>query len=277
MVVGAKGWTVSHPDRPDSSAVTPLWTDSIESLRVSRYADRAYHLASPPSFARACFVDRVISLWSTPADLPPETLEHFLADQVFPRILAHQGEFVLHAGAVVEDGRAMAFLGPSGRGKSTLTASLERQGAVLLGDDALIVAPDHSVRAVYPSLRLLPDSLAHLFPAGPPTRDVAHYSAKQSLPVAEGGSAPLTALFFLGEPGDAISLRRMSIAEICIGLISNSFALDPTDPADAKRKLAMASTLAAALPAWELSYPRDYARLPEVHAAIRAQMTRTEP
>jgi hypothetical protein len=244
-------------------------------LRISRAADDAFLLASGPCFARVSFAESEIRLWTEPSDLPPETLEHFLADQVRPRTLAYQGEFVLHAGAIVIAGRALAFPGPSGRGKSTLAASLQRAGATLLGDDALIVASDagiHTVRAVYPSLRLLPDSLAHLFPEPPPTSDVAHYSDKRSVKVAASGSAPLAALCFLGGHSESIVLRRMSTAETCVGLIANSFSLNPPDPADARRKLATASVLASDLPAWEISYPRDFARLPDVHTVIRARI-----
>lgn len=45
------------------------------------------------------------------------------------------GQTVLHAGAVARDGRAVAIVGPSGWGKSTLTIELVRRGWSFLTDD----------------------------------------------------------------------------------------------------------------------------------------------
>lgn len=169
------------------------------------------------------------------------------------------------------DGHAFAITAETGRGKSTLTASLHAAGHRLLGDDALVVTCDdsgHRVRAVYPSLRLNPDSAAAFFP-GEEGRPMAHYSPKRHLPVGETvEEAPLAALFVLGAPADDVSARPLAAAEACMTVIANSFALDPTDKDRAREKLVKAAALANAVPVWELRYPRDYARLPDVHRLI---------
>ena len=210
------------------------------------------------------------------------TLEHLLIDQIYPRLLAHEGQLVLHAGAVEISGKLALFLGDSGMGKSTIVASLFQAGASLLNDDTLVVGQDacgFSGQAIYHGLRLLPDSLASLFPMQTETRQMAHYSPKQRLNVAmpddqDTGAQPLGAMFFLAPATDelTISLRLMSAAETCMGIITNSFSLDPTDTLLACKKLQQASTLANAVPAFELSYPRNYAVLPQVHTRIRQQM-----
>jgi hypothetical protein len=213
------------------------------------------------------------------------TLEHLLHDQIYPRLLAHEGQLVLHAGAVDMGGQLAVFLGDSGMGKSTLVASLYQAGAVLLNDDILVVTDEPNGfygRAIYHGLRLLPDSLASLFPQQTKTRPMAHYSSKQRLGVAvatEQDRRPraMGAMFFLAPASDAIGLRRMTAAEACMGLITNSFSLDPTDTALARRKLQQAAALANGIPAFEFSYPRDYTLLPQVHAAIRAQMAECRP
>ena len=71
----------------------------------------------------------------------PDTLRHLLIDQVIPLALGHMGHVVLHAsGVVLKDAEsAVAFIGPAGAGKSTLTASLANSGCLLLADDALVV------------------------------------------------------------------------------------------------------------------------------------------
>lgn len=57
-------------------------------------------------------------------------------------VLVLRGHTVLHASAVQVGGRALAFVGRSGMGKSTLTALFTRRGAPLIADDILRVDLD---------------------------------------------------------------------------------------------------------------------------------------
>jgi hypothetical protein len=63
--------------------------------------------------------------------------ELLLAGNVLATLLTLRGECVLHASAVATDGRAIAFIGPPGRGKSTLAALACAAGADLITDDVL--------------------------------------------------------------------------------------------------------------------------------------------
>ncbi|MDX9982485.1 MAG: hypothetical protein RBU25_20865, partial [Lentisphaeria bacterium] len=63
------------------------------------------------------------------ADATPDTIEHYYWDQVLPRVMSHQGHVMVHASAVAIDHRAVAFIGETGYGKSTLAAAFGRQGA----------------------------------------------------------------------------------------------------------------------------------------------------
>ena len=56
-------------------------------------------------------------------------------------------------------GPGVAFIGPAGAGKSTLTASLTDAGCRLLADDALVVSlgPPLLARPAYPGVRLWPE------------------------------------------------------------------------------------------------------------------------
>jgi hypothetical protein len=62
-----------------------------------------------------------------------------LAGTVSAFLLALRGETVLHASAVSIDGAAIAFVGQSGRGKSTIAALLCVAGAELVTDDVLTI------------------------------------------------------------------------------------------------------------------------------------------
>ena len=51
------------------------------------------------------------------------TVEHLYLNQIAPLALSRQGQPAFHASVVTVSGRAVAFLGKSGMGKSTLVAS----------------------------------------------------------------------------------------------------------------------------------------------------------
>lgn len=273
---------------PSKSSNQLLWSDE------DGFSVEACGTGNQPEY-KLCFWDEVTArinpqqktIRITPLSpaTTPATLEHLLHDQIYPRLLAHEGQLVLHAGAVKIGDQLAVFLGDSGMGKSTLVASLYQAGAALLNDDTLVATAEANGfygQAIYQGLRLLPDSLASLFPQQTKTRPMAHYSPKQRLDVAlasEQDSRPraLGALFFLAPASTAIGLRRMTAAEACMGLITNSFSLDPTDTALARHKLQQAAALANGIPAFALSYPRDYNILPQVHTAIRAKMAECRP
>jgi hypothetical protein len=76
-------------------------------------------------------------------------------------ILHHRGFQILHAAAVVVDGRTILVAGQSGAGKSTLAAALIGQGAALLAEDLAVLKIADAPIAVqpgYPRLRLCADA-----------------------------------------------------------------------------------------------------------------------
>lgn len=270
------GWKLADLQSSLDRNPAAVWTDRNKTLTVSRVGSRfVLKFWNIETFV----VDpdeRSVAPIARSADMTTTMLEHLLADQVLPRLAAHDGALVVHAGAVRHPAGAIAILGESGVGKSTLVGSLGAVSQPILSDDALIVAPGAAgatARAVYPGLRLLPDSIAALFPGAIGTDPVADYTEKLRLRVdgvTDGGTHPLGLLVFLDPPGDGdtIALRPMTVSQTCMGLIANSFALDPTDRARAAARMAQAGAVANRVTSVALSYPRDYARLAEVRAAI---------
>ena len=225
------------------------------------------------------FDDGRIEMWAPP-NTNPETLHHLLLDQVLPRLLAHQGHIVLHAGAVAMNDRAVAFVGTTGAGKSSLVASLHATGVPLLSDDGLIVRLNGDAvegLATYASLRLWPDALEGLYPNGAPAcAPMAHYTNKQRLLLDEHevvrDARQLAALYVIASGDEKavnhVAIEPLSPRDTCMALISNAFQLDPTDHDRARDLLTRASDVAERLPAFRLTYPRGYDRLPEVRAAL---------
>ena len=92
-------------------------------------------------------------------------LDHMLRDHVVPRRLSLRGERILHATAVAVHGVAVAFVGPSTAGKSTLAAAFAAEGATVLADDTLRLRLDTDRTLVLPTSdtsRLREDSAAAL-------------------------------------------------------------------------------------------------------------------
>ncbi len=184
---------------------------------------------------------------------------------------------MVHAAGISSPQGAILFVGPSGRGKSTLAASLQQPGFTLLGDDAIVISEqvgEVRCKAVYQSLRLFPDSIATLFDQPIEQSDVACYTEKQNVHFAAAGPGAsdhrVRSIFFIAaDDGHAHqTIETIGPADACMRLVEHSFWLDPTDIGLTARKLASASALANRVPAFELAYPRDFSQLPELHAAM---------
>ena len=89
----------------------------------------------------------------------------FLLGSALGAALQQRGRLTLHASVVIADGRAVAFLGQSGRGKSSLAAELAQRGFPVLADDicALEMRPEGPlVPAGPPHFRLWEDARQRL-------------------------------------------------------------------------------------------------------------------
>jgi hypothetical protein len=80
-------------------------------------------------------------------------------------ILVQRGTLALHASAVSDGESAVAFLGHSGYGKSTLAAAFREAGYGWITDDVLAITPADPhpyVTSSFPNGKLLPDTAAAL-------------------------------------------------------------------------------------------------------------------
>jgi hypothetical protein len=215
-------------------------------------------------------------------DIPLESIRHLLIDSVIPMVLNQQGHVVLHAGAVVLQQNVVAFLGLSGRGKSTLTANFYAQGFQVLTDDCLLLRErEGSFYGIpsYPGIRLWDDNLNALFSEAVAVADVAHYTGKKRLILPpdsflmDSARLPLAKIFVLNEPEEGVSeikLTRLSARESFMELVQHTFQLDIKDRSTLAKNSNLFSRLAGTGMFYRLSYPRELALLPEVRAAIIA-------
>lgn len=206
------------------------------------------------------------------------TIHHLYLHQVLPLALSRQGQLVLHAGAVAwPDQGAIAFLGQSGQGKSTLTTAMALRGAPLLTDDGLQVQWQGSACEVLPSepsVRLWSDSEAALIPATVERQADVHYTDKARLFAGTAipfcpTATPLRRVFVLGD-GDTENIRigPLKPAEAVIALMRNTFLLDVTQQESLAWHFDAISRLAQLPVFYSLDYPRRYKMLDDVHRAI---------
>ena len=80
-----------------------------------------------------------LRLRCAPAGRPDDVWQRFLIAQVLPFAALLRGLEVFHASAIVHDGKAVALIGPSHAGKTSLALELCRRGATFLTDDVLAV------------------------------------------------------------------------------------------------------------------------------------------
>ena len=107
--------------------------------------------------------DRVLS---TPA--PSIAFSYLLWEANRRAIDATSDPVLVHASAAVFDGTAIVLPGPMGAGKSTLVASLVRQGLGYLTDEVVAFDPSTGTIRPYPKYLSLGREFAQLLAAAPP-------------------------------------------------------------------------------------------------------------
>jgi hypothetical protein len=204
----------------------------------------------------------------------PHTVRHLLLDQVLPRVMAHGGHTVLHGSCILTERGAVAFVGRSGRGKSTISAALSMFGCKFLSDDGVAVSfGKSSVKAcaTYPSLRLMPDSVMQIVGSKLKTTAMADYSNKRRVHAefcsAATMSYPLRAIYALDGCG-SLRISQLRGREACAAILGNAFLLDVKDPQRAARQLQSAGQILGKVPIFSLRYPRQFSELPQVCKAL---------
>jgi hypothetical protein len=105
-------------------------------------------------------------VWARGATPDIEDTAAYLLGPVLGMVLRIRGVNCLHASAVAVGGRACAFLGASGSGKSSLAAAFARRGHAVLSDDVTPLVEREGgflAQPAYPRIRLWPESVQALF------------------------------------------------------------------------------------------------------------------
>lgn len=157
----------------------------------------------------------------------------FLLGSAFGALLHQRGLMPLHANAIVVDGRAFAFCGHSGAGKSTMAAWFHDRGHPILADDVCVIGfgADGAPIAFpgVPRLRLWRQALEEF------GRDAGDYQRsfdaldKYDVPIEAGiesGPVPLAAVYLLGkapEDAPAGTIERLTGVAAVDALVANTY------------------------------------------------------
>ncbi len=179
----------------------------------------------------------------------PAHLEELALGPPLLLLLAARSVWALHASAVLVAGHLFAFLGESGRGKSTL-AALALDHWERVADDLLPFEIEQGrllAHLDYPQLKLDPQRRL-------------------------GAPAPIEALIALAGPGSAPEPRliRLRPAETARLVLGQTMASRRYDPPMLAAHLDACISVAGAVPAYRLELPCDLARLPEAARRISA-------
>jgi len=218
-------------------------------------------------------------------DSVPEQVDmagEFLVRSVLPRVMDLHGRVLIHGATVaVADGTgpedaAIALIGRSRAGKSTLAAALCRAGAFrMMGDDTAMLDRGDAGWQVHCSSRLgslRPDSAA-VFSDGC-TRPALLSSEDKVNRRAPGepvyGTRRLCTIYVL-DTGEDIRIEPLSKYDAVWHAVQNSVRFNPGDWRAEADRLARIHALVQDVPAARLVYPRLYERLDEVCDLLRRQ------
>ncbi|MGA8222606.1 MAG: hypothetical protein WB780_13215 [Candidatus Acidiferrales bacterium] len=243
-------------------------------LRIWKIADGAYlHIAYWDGMQ--FWLNReATAVWATwPETSSLEDAATFLLGPILGFLLRLRGVTCLHASAVVFDGRAVAFVGDAGAGKSTTAAAFARRGHPVLTDDVVaIVERDGAfhVLPAYPYLSLWPDSVKMLYG---PEKTLPAFSTnwdKRVLSLAEDHlrfeekSVPLAAILILGERCSeqaAPFLETLTPQECLVSLVANSYATGMLDKEMRAREFALLGRMLASVPLRRVRPHQDSAQI----------------
>lgn len=191
-----------------------------------------------------------------------ELLPILLAGTVSALMLNLRGQSVLHASAVAVDGVALAFVGQSGRGKSTLAALMCVDGADLVTDDVLVFDPGPPVLCLGGASELrLRESAAGIATDLPAASAVTRATADKRLafapPVAHDEPLPLGAIVVPAPSRSAESLvvRRVPPSTAVFVLLSFPRIHGWRTPEVLAREFAMTSGLASNVAVYDVTIP----------------------
>ena len=168
----------------------------------------------------------------------PKAVRLSILGPAFSQLLAQRGHLVLHASAVLIRGQAVAFLGTSGAGKSTISASFYKRGYKLVTDNLLLICFKKDkvfVVPTFPQFKLWPDTAKKLGWDPATLEWINAVTKKRSLLLKNRfvkKPVSLKAIYILHQ-GRSIKIEEAASAQKLFTLIKESFGAHSVGQKDA--------------------------------------------
>jgi hypothetical protein len=200
--------------------------DGTAAISIETHPELGY-LLSGPLYGQHLISGDGRSVTCDPMNADRADWQRFLIGQVLPFAAALNGLEVLHASGVTFGDRALALLGPSGAGKTSLAVALGRLGANFLADDVLAVQRVKDLLVAHPgtSLAGLPGVERSRLPCSWGSGEVMAVNERERLVRIEGGAGPaqLVAMLFLERSSDGPAEPRFECLQDARPLLSSTF------------------------------------------------------
>jgi hypothetical protein len=219
-------------------------------------------------------------------DSTDEAMLAYLLVDALSFSMVRLGKEPLHAAAVVTERGAIAFLGNSGDGKSTLAALFVHRGATLLTDDMLVLTRVDGrwlVEPGPPRLKLYRRMADRIL--GPVEGAIPMNGTTEKLIIPLAAShvspepVPLIGMYILDpacdptSPGPAV--HRLSPAAAFPRVLGHTAGHYPSEQERLRRQFGFATTLVRDVPIHILSYARHDGELLDVSDAVLADLARS--
>jgi hypothetical protein len=214
-----------------------------------------------------------------------ESFQAYLLGHVLSYALVKQGYEPLHATAVAIEGAAVAFLGASGQGKSTLAAAFLQAGHRILTDDLLLVRDVGGVLCGWPGpprIKLFPHVAERFLPKQISAKPMNPDTTKLMIPLERHqrleGPVPIQSFCVLEdcEQDAGIRLSSLSGTESVIQLLASTFNTRVVTSERLRRQFLVTREWLTRTPVWRLQYPRAMADIDLVREAILSRALSSE-
>lgn len=269
---------------PEGAEFVPDWA-RVDHLRSSdggwfriRYDYRG-HVAD-------CFIrsdGRVITVDADDGETDAE-LSNLIEGPILGRAMRLAGHPSLHATALAFEGRAIALMGASGAGKSSLAWALVQQGCQLVSDDMVGLAMEDGRPVVHPGrarLRIWPDVVERLGVDAsissalfPTTVEMTKIGVRDP-GIFSQGPVPLHAVYQVRPRGLKASgplITDLPVSERLAELAVNLHGVIAPDRQGRQRELALLAQIAAVVPVRAVTLPHDLDSLSRVAAELRPRL-----
>jgi hypothetical protein len=230
LQVSVNGSATANLPWPDSARLIcdERQPDGASIFQIQAHPEAGYLISGPRHGAHRLSADGRLLQCQT-KDLPDAQWQRLLVAQVLPFAALLQGLEVFHASAVVWGEQAVAFLGRSHAGKTSLALELCRRDAGFLADDVLSLECREDQLLAHPGTPVAGVAHAQVESAGEtgvlPYEEVVAVNARERLVRVPGATdaVPLSALFFLDRRAEGSESPRFEPAADAQILLSATF------------------------------------------------------